>query len=162
MKPVRSRLRRLVAVLILFAGVVFGRSRGTATETKATDPPPPPADARPAAIPAPTTPATGSERTLELRAVEAPEHRAQIQRVVEAMDRNGAPPPGVAQGGRRGGRKGVFQNAEGRLPRKPRGYWIESDVWPTNGPRDAERLIFGRGREVYWTRDHYETFVRLR
>jgi len=82
--------------------------------------------------------------------------------VIEAMDRTGAPPEGVAQGGRRGGRKGVFQNAEGRLPRQVQGYWIESDVWPKDGPRDAERLIFGRDREVYWTRDHYETFVRLR
>nr|MBP6705363.1 hypothetical protein [Vicinamibacteria bacterium] len=35
-------------------------------------------------------------------------------------------------------------------------------VWPKDGPRDAERLVFGREGEVYWTRDHYETFVRLR
>jgi guanyl-specific ribonuclease Sa len=126
---------------------------------------PPPAsaaDARPAANPLATIPAADSERTLDLRGVADSEHRAQIQRVIEAMDRTGAPPDGVAQGGRRGGRKGVFQNAEGRLPRQVQGYWIESDVWPKNGPRDAERLIFGREREVYWTRDHYETFVRLR
>lgn len=99
---------------------------------------------------------------LDLGAVQTPAHRAQIERVVESMDRSGAPPAGVVQGGRRGAQKGVFQNAEGRLPRRPRGYWIESDVWPTKGLRDAERLIFGREHEVYWTRDHYETFVRLR
>jgi len=148
MKPAWSDLRRLVPVLIILAGLVAGRSRGEAA----------PASPQPSLAPA----TRGSERTLDLHAVETPEHRAQIERVVEAMDRTGSPPKGVSQGGRRGGQKGVFQNAEGRLPRKPRGYWIESDVWPKNGPRDAERLIFGRDREVYWTRDHYETFVRLR
>jgi guanyl-specific ribonuclease Sa len=99
---------------------------------------------------------------LDLTAVEDRARRAQINRVVDSMDRTGTPPSGVAQGGRRGNQKGVFQNAEGRLPRRPLGYWTESDVWPKNGPRDAERLIFGRDREVYWSRDHYETFVRLR
>ena len=151
MKPVRSRLRRLVPLLIVFAGVLASRSRGL--ETKATDGPP---------RAAPIAAAAKPEGALDLSRVEASDHRAQIQRVVEAMDRTGAPPEGVAQGGRRGAHKGVFQNAEGGLPRKPRGYWIESDVWPKKGPRDAERLIFGREREVYWTRDHYETFVRLR
>jgi guanyl-specific ribonuclease Sa len=162
MKPARSGLRRLVPVLIVLAGVLFGRARGT--ETRATEPrlPAAPVAVRPDAQPAPTPATSAAERTLDLHAVETPDHRDQIQRVVEAMDRTGAPPAGVAQGGRRGGQKGVFQNAEGRLPRQPRGYWIESDVWPKNGPRDAERLIFGREREVYWTRDHYETFVRLR
>lgn len=161
MKPARSGLRRLVPVLIVLAGVILGRARGT--ETKATEPAPPAAPALVASGASRTvaTQGTGSEQGLDLRAVETPEHREQIQRVVEAMDRTGAPPAGVAQGGR-GGQKGVFQNAEGRLPRQPRGYWIESDVWPKDGPRGAERLIFGRGREVYWTRDHYETFVRLR
>jgi guanyl-specific ribonuclease Sa len=141
-------MRRLVPALIVLTGLVAGRSLAEATF----EPP----------RPAPTSAAAGRERTLDLRAVETPKRRAQIQRVVEAMDRTGAPPKGVSQGGRRAGQKGIFQNAEGRLPRKPRGYWIESDVWPKNGPRDAERLIFGREREVYWTRDHYETFVRLR
>jgi guanyl-specific ribonuclease Sa len=150
MKPGRSHLRRLVAVLIVLAGFLVGTPSG---EAKAAGAPP---------RPSPTPGVTGQERMLDLRAIDTPEHRTQVQRVVEAMDRTGAPPKGVSQGGRRGGQKGVFQNAEGRLPRKPRGYWIESDVWPKNGPRDAERLIFGREGEVYWTRDHYETFVRLR
>lgn len=95
---------------------------------------------------------------LDLSTIKAPAHRAQIARVVESMDRTGAPPPGVVQGGRRG----VFRNAEGLLPRQRLGYWIESDVWPKKGPRGAERLVFGRDREVYWTRDHYQSFVRLR
>ena len=164
MKPARSRLWRLVPVLILLAGAALARSRGAgprAAEPKALSPPSG-ANTRPAPSPLSTTPAAGPGRALDLRVVGDPEHRAQIRRVIEAMDRTGAPPEGVAQGGRRGGRKGVFQNAEGRLPRQVQGYWIESDVWPKDGPRDAERLIFGGDREVYWTRDHYETFVRLR
>ncbi|HQZ18612.1 MAG TPA: ribonuclease domain-containing protein [Vicinamibacteria bacterium] len=157
MKPARSGPRRLVLVLIVLAGVVLGRSRGADTRATAPVAPPAPAAARSGATADSATPAT-----LDLRAVDSAEHRAQIERVVEAMDLTGEPPAGVAQGGRRGGPKGVFQNAEGRLPRRRLGYWVESDVWPKNGPRDAERLIFGREREVYWTRDHYETFVRLR
>ena len=56
----------------------------------------------------------------------------------------------------------MFLNAERRLPIHRTGYWIESDVWPRSGPRGPERLVFGEDREVYWTSDHYKTFVRLR
>lgn len=164
MRLTASRLRRLSPVLLVLAALGWGRWRGV--ETKATDAEPGPSSS---AVSGPTSAASSlraasarSEPSLDLGAVEAAEHRAQIARVVEAMDRTGAPPDRVAQGGRRGGQKGVFQNAEGRLPRKTLGYWVESDVWPTNGRRDAERLIFGREREVYWTRDHYQSFLRLR
>jgi guanyl-specific ribonuclease Sa len=87
----------------------------------------------------------------------------QVRQVVESMDRDGRPPERVAQGGRRGGRKGVFENAERRLPVRSRGYYTESDVWPrSSGGRGRERLIFGREGEVYYSADHYRTFVRLR
>jgi guanyl-specific ribonuclease Sa len=92
-----------------------------------------------------------------------PELERQVAIVIESMDRTGRPPAGVAQGGRRSGRRGVFENAEGRLPVQPGGYYTETDVWPRGeGGRGARRLIFGRGREVYYTADHYRTFVRLR
>lgn len=88
---------------------------------------------------------------------------AQVLRVIESMDRTGRPPQDVAEGGRRHGRKGLFANAEGRLPARPPGYYRESDVWPRgSGSRGAERLVFGREAEVYYTADHYATFVRLR
>jgi len=78
------------------------------------------------------------------------------------MRRTGRPPAGVAQGGRPGGKRGLFENGEGKLPPRPRGYYIESDIWP-RGPaaRGAERLVFGREGEVYYTGDHYRTFQRL-
>ena len=87
----------------------------------------------------------------------------QVALVIDGMDGTGRPPAGVAQGGRRGGRRGSFENAEGRLPRQAGGYYTETDVWPRGpGGRGAQRLIFGRGGEVYYTADHYRTFVRIR
>jgi guanyl-specific ribonuclease Sa len=86
-----------------------------------------------------------------------------VTRVVAVLDRTGRPPAGIAQGGRRGGRRGLFENAEGRLPRQPRGYYVESDVWPPGDRgRGPERLVLGRAGEVYYSRDHYRSFVRLR
>jgi guanyl-specific ribonuclease Sa len=88
---------------------------------------------------------------------------AQVQRVIESMDGTGRPPQDVAQGGRRHGPKGVFANAQGRLPARPPGYYRESDVWPRGpGGRGAQRLVFGEAGEVFYTADHYATFVRLR
>ncbi len=79
------------------------------------------------------------------------------------MDRTGLPPAGIAQGGRRGSQRAVFQNLERRLPAKPPGYYRESDVWPRgSGSRGAERLVFGREGQVYYSKDHYRSFVRLR
>ncbi|MEO8358718.1 MAG: ribonuclease domain-containing protein [Vicinamibacteria bacterium] len=163
MKPLRSRMGRLVPILVILVGGLVARSRGPAIATSAIPQPQArPESNTPALRPPAASANTDSGSTLDLQAVSDPMHREQIARVVESMDRNGTPPEGVAQGGRRGAKKGIFQNAERRLPRKALGYWVESDVWPKNGPRDAERLIFGREHEVYWTRDHYETFVRLR
>lgn len=116
----------------------------------------------PVASPTPApTPRGGEGRTL--KAVGNPRLDAQIRKVVESMDRAGQPPKGVAQGGRRGSQRAVFQNLEGRLPAKAPGYYRESDVWPRgSGGRGPERLVFGREGEVYYTKDHYQRFVRLR
>ena len=53
----------------------------------------------------------------------------------------------------------IFNNREGRLPYKPRGYYREYTV-PTPGARDrgARRIIAGRAGEMYYTDDHYNTF----
>ena len=56
----------------------------------------------------------------------------------------------------------VFGNREGRLPRKPRGYYREYTVeTPGASTRGARRIIRGQGGETYYTRDHYATFVRI-
>jgi guanyl-specific ribonuclease Sa len=56
----------------------------------------------------------------------------------------------------------VFENRERRLPGEPSGYYHEYTV-PTPGSDDrgARRLITGAGRELYYTGDHYQTFVAV-
>ena len=60
-------------------------------------------------------------------------------------------------------RDGVtFQNREGLLPRKPRGYYSEYTViTPGSRDRGARRIIAGRQGELYYTDDHYDSFVRV-
>jgi ribonuclease T1 len=56
----------------------------------------------------------------------------------------------------------VFENREKRLPKKPSGYYHEY-VHPTvkvGGP-GPQRIVKGKGGEVFYTHDHYHTFLRL-
>lgn len=56
---------------------------------------------------------------------------------------------------------GVFGNREGRLPRKPRGWYREYTVeTPGLRHRGARRIITGGDppREWYYTDDHYDSF----
>ena len=58
--------------------------------------------------------------------------------------------------------RNVFHNYRCRLPGKHDGYYVEF-VIPTqgkNGP-GAQRLVIGDGDEVYYTGDHYTTFIRV-
>lgn len=56
----------------------------------------------------------------------------------------------------------TFQNREGRLPSKPRGYYREFVV-RTPGMRGVgpQRLVVGRDGDAWYTSDHYRSFVRL-
>jgi len=73
-------------------------------------------------------------------------------------------PPQVAETWRRieaGGAEGsVFGNLEGLLPQRPHGYYREYPV-PTPGSDDrgARRLVVGEDGELYYTGDHYQSFV---
>lgn len=54
----------------------------------------------------------------------------------------------------------IFQNREGLLPNQPAGYYREY-VHPTpgvNGP-GAQRIIQGQNNELYYSPDHYRTFI---
>lgn len=52
-----------------------------------------------------------------------------------------------------------FQNREGILPRKPRGYYHEYTViTPGSADRGARRVIAGNNGELYYTNDHYNSF----
>lgn len=56
----------------------------------------------------------------------------------------------------------VFQNREGRLPKKESGYYREWVVLtPGQSGPGPQRIITGKGGEWYYTHDHYKTFQRL-
>ncbi|MBI5244961.1 MAG: hypothetical protein HY922_14940 [Elusimicrobia bacterium] len=95
-----------------------------------------------------------------------------ILKIVAAVY-NGAPLPFPKDGV-------VFENREGRLPAKPKGYYREYTVLPPKGSpmtvtvgdrtfqisppqghRGAERLIIGGGEVLYYSPDHYRTFIEL-
>lgn len=56
----------------------------------------------------------------------------------------------------------VFENREQRLPKKGAGYYHEY-VHPTEkvGGPGPQRIVKGKGGEVFYTHDHYHTFLRL-
>jgi guanyl-specific ribonuclease Sa len=54
----------------------------------------------------------------------------------------------------------VFENREKRLPRKQSGYYHEYTVkTPGSADRGPRRLITGQAHELYYTGDHYASFV---
>lgn len=54
----------------------------------------------------------------------------------------------------------VFANREKRLPSKESGYYREYTVrTPGSADRGERRLITGANHELYYTHDHYHTFV---
>ena len=57
----------------------------------------------------------------------------------------------------------VFGNREGRLPKRERGYYREYTVkTPGARHRGARRIVAGRSGELYYTQDHYRSFMRIR
>ncbi|MEM7054906.1 MAG: ribonuclease domain-containing protein [Pseudomonadota bacterium] len=58
---------------------------------------------------------------------------------------------------------GVFENRERQLPRQPSGYYRKY-VIRTPGIRHAgpQRLIVGRDGDLWYTPDHYQSFIALR
>jgi ribonuclease T1 len=56
----------------------------------------------------------------------------------------------------------VFQNREGYLPHERANYYHEYTVVTPGSPdRGARRIITGASGEIYYTDDHYATFVRV-
>ena len=58
----------------------------------------------------------------------------------------------------------VFQNREGRLPSRPRGYYREYTVETPGSPDRGPRRIVTGGRpptEFYYTPDHYRSFQAI-
>jgi len=92
-------------------------------------------------------PAPGEIHVAEL----PPEARATI-----ALIRKGGPFPYAKD-------KSVFGNREARLPRQKHGYYREYTVkTPGERTRGARRIVAGKGGEMYYTEDHYNSFRRIR
>lgn len=55
----------------------------------------------------------------------------------------------------------IFGNREGTLPIKDGRKWYECDVNYYGGFRGAERIVYSNDGLIYYTEDHYKTFIRL-
>lgn len=140
-----SRRRITVALIGLVVLVVAGWFIREATVDTPPDTPPqaPSTGVSGTALP-------GQESGLPVKALSSlPSEAAQTWRLIE----KGGPFPSNRDGAE-------FQNRERRLPVKPSKYYREYTV-PTPGSDDrgARRLVYGQQRELYYTADHYASFV---
>ncbi|MCL4141945.1 UNVERIFIED_CONTAM: hypothetical protein GTU68_038488 [Idotea baltica] len=56
----------------------------------------------------------------------------------------------------------IFQNREGLLPDRERGHYREYTViTPGESDRGARRIVAGADGELYYTQDHYESFLEI-
>jgi guanyl-specific ribonuclease Sa len=55
----------------------------------------------------------------------------------------------------------IFGNREGKLPNKDGRKWYECDVNYGGGFRGAERIVYSNDSLIYYTEDHYKTFIRI-
>jgi ribonuclease T1 len=100
-----------------------------------------------------STPAYGQVAAADSAQFPAEERQA-IQDTV-ALLKAGGPFPYSKDGSE-------FSNREGRLPRRGPGYYREYTVATAGSPdRGARRIVSGRAGEIYYARDHYQTFIRL-
>ncbi|MFI8517980.1 ribonuclease domain-containing protein [Streptomyces sp. NPDC085481] len=117
------------------AGTVTGTGTATAPRTAA----------------APAVPSRAPTASSGLRTVRLAELPPEARRTL-ALIADGGPFPYAKDGA-------VFANFERVLPQRRRGYYHEYTV-RTPGERDrgARRIVTGRGGEIYYTDDHYESF----
>lgn len=140
----RLGLTSLATLLVLLGSLLFGCAmvRSPATGLDAQSIP---------GCPAPSLNTPGASASgLPLRALCAlPREATKEWRTIENNGRQTYSRDGI-----------VFDNAERQLPMESRGYYREYTV-PTSGAttRGARRLITGMSHELYYTDDHYKTFV---
>lgn len=124
----------LIGLLVLVAGGALGHHALSA----------PPVGDRPSVV--------ASAAGLPVRALsQLPPQAAQVWQLIQ----HGGPFPYRQDGA-------VFGNREGRLPPRQSGFYREYTV-PTPGEhnRGPRRLITGDAAELYYTGDHYVSFVAI-
>jgi ribonuclease T1 len=83
------------------------------------------------------------------------EERGAIEATLALID-SGGPYPYAKDGT-------IFSNREGLLPRQASGYYREYTVKTPGSPdRGARRIVTGGTGEIYYTDDHYDSFVQLK
>ncbi|APE20448.1 MULTISPECIES: ribonuclease domain-containing protein [Streptomyces] len=141
LRPLRVLLALVLCVLVAGCSSASGGAEpgasGRTTAATAT-----------ATAPADAAAPTGTSGLPTVRAADLPPEARRTLALIE----QGGPFPYAKDGS-------VFSNFERVLPREKRGYYREYTV-RTPGERDrgARRIVTGRGGEIYWTDDHYETF----
>jgi ribonuclease T1 len=115
-------------------------------------------------VPASTVRTTSPSATPQVKATATPRDGLETireqdlpkeGRVTLRLIRAGGPFPFAKDGS-------VFQNREGLLPKKPRGYYREYTViTPGENDRGARRIVAGENGEQYYTEDHYNSFKRV-
>jgi ribonuclease T1 len=138
----------LVATLIALAISAWWTSDDRAVEAPV--PSTRSAPAEPEAAPKPS--AQADDRLAQL--VPDNVERTELVKTLDLIERGG-PFPHKQDGA-------VFGNRERNLPQQPQGYYHEYTVrTPGASTRGARRVVRGDGGELYYTRDHYRTFIRL-
>ena len=96
-----------------------------------------------------------TDQTSGLPVVDLASLPAEARDTLELIDRGGPFPYDQDDG--------TFFNYEGILPDRERGYYREyTVVTPGEDDRGARRIVAGADGELYWTRDHYQSFERIR
>lgn len=115
----------------------------TATRKRAPTPTPP--------SPTPTPPARRTAGVSGLPTVRVEQLPREARRTIQLIDQGGPFPFDQDDT--------VFQNREGLLPRKARGYYREYTViTPGEDDRGPRRIVAGDRGELYYTDDHYDSF----
>jgi ribonuclease T1 len=111
--------------------------------------------------PAPTAPVaskaehSADDKTLKLSSIADEQQRQAVVEVAALIDKGG--PFRYRKDGT------AWENRERRLNKRPPGYYREYTVdTPGENDRGARRIIAGDDGDLYYTADHYRTFVQIR
>lgn len=162
-RPRRRTLGLAGLIAAVIAGLVWGATRPPPPANQAPPHPAPvhaPAPAKaPATGPAPAhapaqAPASTALATADGRTIDDPAEARGIRDTLQIIARG--PPFPFAQDGT------TYRNRGRNLPERSAGWYKEYTVVTPGSPdRGARRLVIGKDGEVWYTHDHYRSFLRL-